>query len=113
MTLSRRIDAALYASPRHHCSILGQTALEDLIPADQPPSLGIDESLNPADKVTLKLRLIPKAFNPYPVLAFAALFPGHLGCLVAPDMDIFRREQFHHLAQHILHKRKNRIIAGT
>ena len=43
-------------------------------------------------------------------LAFGARFPFLLPCLIAPNMDIFRGEELHHLCENPFEKGENAIV---
>ena len=107
------IDTALLAAPRHDRSILRDTSLEDLIPADHPLTVLAEEGTDLGDKPALQLILILESLLVDPLLAILAALPLRLGCLIATNVDEISVEKGHHLRQYVLVKLDRRVLTGT
>ncbi len=46
-------------------------------------------------------------------LAIGTFLPACLGCFVATNVDVFRREDFHHLGQYCLQESECFLLAGA
>ena len=75
--------------------------------------MSVDELLDAADDVALQLEFILQAFRRHALPAAAAQHPVGLRGLITADMDVFGREEFHHLGQHLLEKGKSILPPGA
>ena len=98
----RSLNAAHFASPRHHGGVRRQSALQNLVPADDALSLAVHEPLNAMDEPALQLVFVLQIQFLYQRLAARTNLPRLLRTLVAADVYILAREQIHHLRQHVL-----------
>ena len=105
------LQAAFGPPPRHDRGVRGQAALQDLVPANQPTSMGIQELFDTADQVALEFLHAVQALLLHPALAVRTVVPVPLPGLVAADMDILRGKQVHHLGEHVLHQFERRFLA--
>ena len=103
-----RGDAALRTAPRHDRSVRSQLALQNLVPADDPPAVLVEKLLHAGRHIALEVVLrgvLVVALDAQLAdlrLAHGALLPAHLRTLVATDVDILRRKQLHDLQEHVL-----------
>ncbi len=111
--LPGRLDAAVKTSPRHHRSFGSQSALQDLVPADQPFALAVQVFFHALNKPALQFIFIGKPLLPDPLLTFMACFPACFGGFVAADMNVFTGKQFDHLIQNIFEKFEGLLVSGT
>ncbi len=107
------LEAALGPPPRHDRGVRGQAAFQDLVPADEPASVGVQEPLDAAHQVALELFHVFQPLFLHPALTVRTVVPMALPGLVATDMDILRREQVHHLGKHIFQQLERRFLAGA
>ncbi len=83
-----RFDSAGFSSPAHHHRIRGQSAFEDLVPADQFFAFAVQVFLNPLDKITLQFVFIFQVIFFHPFLAGLTFFPMGLGTFIGAEMKI-------------------------
>ena len=114
-----RLDAAFRAPPGHHGSARLELAFEDLVPADDLLALGCEELLDPVGHIALQVLLggavlvvLESQFADLG-LAVGVGFPFLLGALVAPDMDVFRREEVRHFGQDVLQEDHRLFLADV
>ncbi len=104
-------DASLDAAPRHDRGVGRQTALEDLVPADQSAASGVQVALDAAHEVALQLVDILQSLAAHALPALGAGAPVGLGRLVAADVDILRGEEPDHLVEHVFEELERRLAA--
>ena len=90
----RGLDAAALSPPRHYYRIRGETALQDLVPADHASILRRQEPLDPPNEVALQLVLVFQSFPLQDGLRLGTLPPAFLLDLVTADVDVRDREHF-------------------
>src|SRR5262249_31052272 len=103
-------DAASDPAPRHHGGARREPALEDLVPADQPPPLRGQIRIELLDEPALQFLLVLQAGRSHALPGARVALPWQLGNLVAADMDELAREQLEHLIEHILEHPDRRLL---
>ena len=114
-----RFVAACAASPAHHCSVGRQLAVEHLVPADDMTAMGLNKLFHTRHHITLEIVLSRMFFVAFDAeflnlcLAFRTFTPAVARHLVATYMDVFAREDVHHLKQNILEKPHGVFVSGA
>ena len=72
MSHLHRFDAAFRTSPGHDRSSGGKSSVQDLVPADYPPSLRLHETAHAADHIALKFIDILQSLVFHSLLALRA-----------------------------------------
>ena len=94
MVLTRSLDAARLAAPRHHGGIGREAALERLVPANHLPPERIERLLGVVDDVALQaflgrvLAIGLQVVVGNALLAGGAFRPLRLGALISAHVDI-------------------------
>ena len=83
------LDPPFRSAPRHDGRRRGDIAFENLIPADQAASAGVQKLFDARRSVILQLARTPQPFGLHARLAMRALLPHHRRAFVAADMDVF------------------------
>ena len=104
-------QAAIGAAPGHDGRTGGETALKDLIPADQPAAFGGKELLKAMVEPCLEFRLVLETLGLDSCLAFWTLFPAVARGLVPADMDESPGKEFADFGQNILRKGDCGVVA--
>src|SRR6185437_2437500 len=82
------IDTAFFAAPAHDRGVGGDTAFEDLVPADDAFAFAVDVFLHALDEPALQLVFVLETELFHPLLTFGAGLPAILGTFVAADVNI-------------------------
>ena len=117
MALFSSLNAAINATPRHHGSVLAQSAFQYLVPANDALAILLQHLLNAFDHVALQLLfsrvlvvglqvLVGNAF-----LAGGASFPTGLGALVATNVEVFAGEQRYHFLKDVVEEVEHQFFA--
>ena len=102
------LDASRFATPRHHRGMRRQSALQNLVPADDIASAAHHVLLHAVDEPTLQCQ--PLAFHQR--LAVGTLLPRLLGALIAPDVDVVAGENLHHLVEYPFQKAESLLLGA-
>lgn len=98
----RGSDTARTAAPGGDRGTLGQSAFEDLVPADQPPPAVGEPAVEVPDEPALQLLLARQRQLGDPLLGGGGRLPLVLGAFVAPDVHERRGEEREDLVEHLL-----------
>ena len=92
------------APPAHHGSPGRQAALDNLVPAEQPPAVPAEERVHLSDEPAMQLGLVLGAQLFFQCIHFLAFRPMARIRFVAADVNIPAGKQLHHLGQDVLHE---------
>ena len=106
-------NTALGTSPRHHRSVRSQSALQNLVPAQQTASLTVKKHLNTMHQIALQSVNIFQSFLPHPSPTARTCRPTRFVRFITSNMDIFRGKKFNDFRKHILQKFEGFFIANT
>ena len=94
MAFLGRLDAAFDASPTHDDGRFGNVAFQNLVPADDATATRLHHLRHAVHHIALQVIFgrilfvfLDAQFLDFG-LALGALFPAHLGALVAADVDV-------------------------
>ena len=106
------LDASRFATPRHHRGMRRQSALQNLVPADDIASAAHHVLLHAVDEPTLQCLLVGQPLALHQRLAVGTLLPCLLGALIAPDVDVVAGEDLHHLVEYPFQEAESLLLGA-
>src|SRR5207253_4331338 len=106
----RRGDPAFLAAPAHHRGAGREPALEDLVPADQPPPALAEPVVEMADEPALQLILVREAERLHALLRARVAPPLLLGNFVSADVDVGRGKEVEDLLEYSFEELEHAIV---
>ena len=99
--------------PGHKGRIWRDSALKHLVPTDQATTIVSKELLHCTEKIAMKLVEVRKALFFQKSLTVRTILPISRPIFITSEVDVFRREDFHHLCKDILQNLDGALFSNT